>query len=415
MGRVERVGSRRAPLLIVCLVAGALVLIGISGLVSASGLASHVAGPGSLPGGTFVAAPPAGSKGADDLGFLPGYCGDEVGATIWTAYQNGINPDGSPGTEGGPTHSTLVAYEVDSGSIVQRVSVLGKVDGFAADPFTCRLVVTVNEDSNSSLAIVDPSTGSVHTFTYEPSPTVSGNGGTDSVAIWRGTVFVTHSNPNDTGQPTQYRVKLDWGSHVAHLTPLFFDDSMAKDALTGARFRMALTDPDTSYVMPRSSPSFAGSLATVSQGDGAIVFASSRGRGHTRLTELNVTDNKTGNVPPIDGLVVASASEGTLYVVDAKAGTIQALRTDGWPAGTVFVGEPNDNGNPLIGTLDLATGKITPLGNHLVSPKGLLFLPDHSDDDPLSHHGEAGLDLPLRSATASRIDAVSSPTRSRSR
>ena len=82
-----------------------------------------------------------------------------------------------------------------------------------------------------------------------------------------------------------------------------------------------------------------------------------------------------GNVPPIDGMAVATAGRGTLYVVDNKAGTILALDTSGLPAGTVFVGEPNDNGNPLVGALNLSTGRITPLGNTFASPKGLLFLP----------------------------------------
>jgi hypothetical protein len=34
-----------------------------------------------------------------------------------------------------------------------------------------------------------------------------------------------------------------------------------------------------------------------------------------------------------------------------------------------------DNHNPLVGTLNLSTGQITPLGNTFGSPKGLLFLP----------------------------------------
>jgi hypothetical protein len=54
---------------------------------------------------------------------------------------------------------------------------------------------------------------------------------------------------------------------------------------------------------------------------------------------------------------------------------IQALDTSGWRAGTVFVGEPNDNGNPIIGTLNLSTGVITPLGKSFRSPKGMLFVP----------------------------------------
>ncbi len=61
-------------------------------------------------------------------------------------------------------------------------------------------------------------------------------------------------------------------------------------------------------------------------------------------------------------------------MVDAKAGTIQALNTTGWPVGTVFVGEPSDNGNPLVGILNMYSGNITPLGNSFQSPKGLLFV-----------------------------------------
>jgi hypothetical protein len=66
--------------------------------------------------------------------------------------------------------------------------------------------------------------------------------------------------------------------------------------------------------------------------------------------------------------------------VDASGQAVEALDTTGWPAGTVFVTEASDNKNPLLGTLDLATGKITSLGNTFSSPKGLLFLPAHSHD-----------------------------------
>lgn len=46
----------------------------------------------------------------------------------------------------------------------------------------------------------------------------------------------------------------------------------------------------------------------------------------------------------------------------------------GYPAGTVFVTEPSDNGNPLIGILDLSNGVITPFANHLINPKGLIYV-----------------------------------------
>ncbi len=292
---------------------------------------------------------------------------------IWVAFQNGIMTNGTAGTPGGSTQSTVAGYDEASGTLVKSISVTGKVDGMTADPGGGRLIATVNEDSNSAFNLIDPATGNVTTYTYNPNPAVSGNGGTDSIAVSGGQIYVSHSNPNDTMQPTAYIVTLDNSTRTANLAPFFYNNSKATNVTTGMIVQLALTDPDTNYIMPSTSPSFAGNLATISQADGLIVFATLQTT--PVLNVLAVTDNKPGNVPPIDGLAVTTSDHGTLYVVDASAGTIQALDTTGYPAGTVFVGEPNDNGNPIIGTLDLTSGKITPFGNTFASPKGLLFVP----------------------------------------
>jgi hypothetical protein len=346
--------------------------------------------PTTLPSTTFVSAPPSGATGPDDITelALPGF--DHGRTVIWTAYQNGIDPNGSPGTSGGPTMSTVVGYDRASGAIVRSVSIIGKVDGLTADPAMGTILATDNEDANSGINLIYPALGAVAHYQYSPSPTVSGNGGTDSIAIVGASIYVSHSNPNDTTQATDYLVTLHRSTLVAHLTPAFYDDGRAWDVNAGLHVTLALTDPDTNYLMPPQSPRFAGQLATVSQADGKLVFASHLG-GSARLSLLNLSDNVTGNLPPIDGLAVASCATGTLYVVDGGANSISALTTQGWPSGTVFVGEPNDNGNPLIGTLNLATGHIRPLGNHFVSPKGMLFLPGHCGDSGRGdHHGHDG-------------------------
>ena len=332
------------------------------------------AGPATLPGTTFVAAPPPGAKGADDITPLATSGVDGGRLVIWTAYQNGINADGTPGTPGGPTQSTVAGYDAKTGALVKTIAVTGKVDGLTANPAIGRLIATVNEDLNSAVNLIDPASGAVTTYQYSPSPAVSGNGGTDSIAVRGSRIFVVHSNPNDTTQPAEYRVTLDNSTHTAFLSSVFADNSSATDAVTGKPVTLALTDPDTNGFMPEESPRFGGQLVTISQGDGQMIFASHL-RSGPRLSLLNLTDNVAGNVPPIDGMAIATAERGTLYVVDNKAGTIMALKTRRWPAGTVFVGEPSDNGNPLIGTLNLFTGQITPLGNTFVSPKGLLFIP----------------------------------------
>ena len=351
--------------------------IALLSVVGAAAGRSVVSDPGMLPGTIFVASPPAGATGPDDITRLATPGVDKGRALIWTAYQNGINPDGTPGTPGGPTKSAIAGYDPIDGTLVKTIWVTGKADGLTADPGIHRLVVTVNEDKNSALYLINAGTGEATRFRYEPSPAENGNGGTDSIAIWGGRIVLAHSNPNDTEEVTDYAVDLDRASRIAHLRAFFSDDSRAVDALTHTTVTLALTDPDTNGVIPDAAPRFAGQLATISQADGQIVFASIR-HGDRDLTVLNVTDNVAGNIPPIDGLATATAERGTLFVVDAKAGTITALTTDGWPAGTVFVGEPSDNGNPLIGTLNLFTGQITPLSNAFLSPKGLLFVPADS-------------------------------------
>ncbi len=334
---------------------------------------------GTLPEETLVASPPSGDSEPDDIAWLPAGHLDGGRPLIWTAFQNGINPNGTPGTPYGPDLSVVAGFDPSTGLLVRAISVWGHVDGVTGDPATDQLLVTTNEDANSAFYVINPGTAAVTTYAYAPDPTVLGNGGTDSLVIIGGLFYVSHSNPNDLTQPTAYVMTLEntAPTPIAQLTPLFYDDSRALDANTGKVITLALTDPDTNYLMPSSSPRYAGDLATVSQGDGRLIFASHIPH-DPQLIQLNLSDNVSGNLPPIDGIAVTTASGGTLYASDPGAdgglGSIVAFDTAGWPAGTVFVTEPNDNGNPLIGVLNLATGVITPFGNHLVSPKGLIYV-----------------------------------------
>lgn len=365
---------------------------------SALSAAGHPREPSTLSGWLFVSTPPIGSTGPDDITRLavPGL--DHGRGLIWTAFQNGINPNGTPGTPGGATQSTIAGYDPSTGTLERSIAVTGKVDGLTADPVRHLLVATVNEDDHSALFLVYPGLGAVAQYAYSPDPAVSGNGGTDSIAIRDGQIYVAHSNPNDVTQATEYLVTLHRTTLSATLSPVFYDDSNAVDVVSGASVQLALTDPDTNFVVAPTTPRFADDLGTISQADGKIVFADRLG-GTPSLHVLNLNDNLSGNVPPIDGLAIATCGSGTLYVVDGGAGTIQAFHTKGWPAGTVFVGEPKDNGNPLVGTLQLDTGQITPLGNHFNSPKGLLFVGDcggegdhdshhPGDDDPMAGRGD---------------------------
>lgn len=402
MGRKRHAKALASVGLIAVLLGSGLGLLALSGSGSGTPALDPAVAPTTLPATTIVAAPPAHNSSPDDLAWMSLKAGDGP-ALLWTEYQNGINPNGTPGASGS-VDSYIAGYNPRTGALVRMIPVPGHVDGVTADPSLGRLMVTSNEDANSAFYLVDPLTRSTVRFTYSPSLEVNGNGGTDSIALWHGGIYVSHSNPNDTTQPTVYRIVLDWYDHVARGYPVFWNDDVATFEPAGTSGPMALTDPDTNFVMPHAGERYAGDLATISQADGRLILAKYSGDGGPlRLTQLNLTDNVTGNLPPIDGLAVATASEGTLYAVDSKAGTIQALVTDGYARGTVFVTEPDDNGNPLLGTLDLHTGVITPLGNSFESPKELYFVPDHEGD----HHDSFGSSAAPMSVSAF-LSAISS-------
>jgi hypothetical protein len=348
-------------------VAAALVTVPVVGSAAASGVSTPFSAP-------------AGATGPDDL--------TQLGADLWVGYQNGVGADGSP-SPSGATDSTVAGFTQSGTPSGPVFSVPGKVDGLTADPVHNRLIATVNEDLNSALFILTPSDGTMVRYTYAPDPsrqTTPGSakggraGGTDAISIVDGVIYLAHSNPAGASstpptfkEPTVYRVALNDSSRIANLQKVWTNDASATDATTGDPIQLQLTDPDSNFVMPDTSPRFVGQLAQVSQGDGVIVFAG--GLSATpALTQLTLNDG-SGSAPSVDGMAEATAPSGTLFFVDRPNDTIKSIhRTD--PSGTVYVGEDNGSNNPLIGTLNLTTGSITPFpfatsGN----PKGILFVP----------------------------------------
>lgn len=383
--RTRRHIARATSVGAAALAAAALaVTAAIGGRASAAANPSAApTGPRTLPQRTF-AATTASTTNPDDI--------TKLGDHIFVGFQNGVGSDGTPGPLG--PRSTVVEYRQD-GTVAHTFPLTGKVDGLTADRQQQRLIVTVNEDLNSSLYVVrpddDPSTQVVH-YSYDPSPAETNPsppppsaGGTDSIAISGGHIFLAHSNPAKASSAATYEVTLDPGTHVAHLRPVFADNATATDAVTNKKVTLGLTDPDSNRFLPSSSPRFAHKLAQVSQADGEIVFADRPTGPDPALTRLALANRGSpSSQPPVDDIAVATADQGTLYVTDPTAGTVSALSTAGLPAGTVFAAETSDAKTPFVGTLDLATGVITPLGNTFTNPHGLLFVPTRDDpgNDP---------------------------------
>jgi hypothetical protein len=281
----------------------------------------------------------------------------------------------------GNLDSTLVEF-TPSGSVVKQWDLKGKIDGMGADSANSQVIVTVNEDSKSSLYTI--SSGTVTHYTYTPSP-LPNLGGTDMVAVYNGKILISASAPGTSGKapasaPAVFVVTLNAGANTASVAPFFAINATAtavNGSNAGKKVTLALTDPDSNLVVPSGSPAFAGDFMLNSQGDEELIFADSSGQ---NLQVLKISNS-------VDDIAWATSASGSLYTTDSSADTVNVI-TGPFTAGTVYTAVTPCNANSApstcpapgfaansLGTIDLKTGAITniPIGG--VTPKGLVFVP----------------------------------------
>lgn len=294
---------------------------------------------------------------------------------VVVAWQNGVGSMGEPSSTG-VTASTVVAYSMQ-GRPVGSWRLTGKVDGMTADVARHRLIATVNEDGNSSLYTITPSAAAaqqVEHFTYNvPLPH---GGGTDSIAVYRGDILISASAPASPTGPAVYRVHLEAGG-TATVQPVFFDNSSAtvgnvNSPSHGQQVALALTDPDSSEVVPASSPRFAGDFVLDSQGDDQQIYVDGARGPLPKLWLLNLAQS-------VDDTAWVTDADGTLFVTDGVDNEVFAVRGSFDP-GAAFVAVTPGNANvPInepnyLGVLNLRTGAISPAVT-TIQAKGLVFVP----------------------------------------
>jgi hypothetical protein len=260
----------------------------------------------------------------------------------------------------------------------------GKIDGVGGDPSGHRVIASVNEDGNSSLYTITPSAPSgqqVRHYTYSPAPDsgstggVLTGGGSDTVTVFRGHIYLSASAPATLGATAVFRAELNPGTGIATLTRTFEDSSMARDAVNGERVKLHLPDPDSSAVVPVDSPRYGGDFVLVSQGDQQLIFARRLTPSSNDLTRLLL--RRGNDRAGVDDVRWSEGRHGRLIVVDNKAGTMYAVSGD-FKAGTAFgsLDTVGKNANTTeVDTIDLTTGQLTPFLTGLSTAKGLLWLP----------------------------------------
>ena len=315
--------------------------------------------------------------GPDDMTYLGGH--------IFVGFQNGVGSMGEASPLG--KDSTVVEFDLQGHKLAQW-DLAGKNDGLGADPATNRLVATVNEDGNSSVYLIDPTSGSaaVH-YTY--SGKLPHGGGTDAIAVHNGTVLITASAPDAKvrSAPAVYRVTFDAARHVATIHPVFTDEASARvantaDSASAKTRRLALTDPDSSAIVPAFAARFAGDYVLDSQGDDEQIFATNPGTPKQSLSVLKLSAS-------VDDAAWVADPSGAIYTTDNVGDAINKI-TGPFVKGSeiVAVTPCNDNNAPstcpgpgypqnYLGQVNPRTGTITRIAvtGQATAPKGMLFLP----------------------------------------
>jgi hypothetical protein len=300
-----------------------------------------------------------------------------LGGHVFVAFQNGVGSKGEASPTGN-TASTIVEFST-SGKAIRQWDLTGKVDGMGAAPALNAVLASVNEDGNPSL--YELRAGKVTHDSYSPAKLPSG-GGTDAITAVGKLLLISASAPSTTNGPAVYKLTSLRSDGVAKLAPLFADNAKATilnpGKLHGKKSRLALTDPDSSAVVPASVFGFGGDFVLNSQGDQQLIFVSHPGSKKQSLTVLNLSQS-------VDDLVWPTSAKGTILTTDSSADAIVAI-TGRFSPGTAYAAATPCNANSApatctaanyFGTINPKSGAVTAkaVGGVTFQPKGMVYLP----------------------------------------
>lgn len=285
--------------------------------------------------------------------------------TIFVAYANGTQPDGTGGD------STIVRFST-SGQVLQKYSVVGKSDGMKYNPSDGKIWCLLNEDANPAVTTIDPATGVKTHYTYA-APPVHG-GGYDDVVFLKGQIFISASNPN-TLPPTPQTpngqnvfpsiVKATISGNVISVSPV----------LMGNATLISISDNAAQVVAQQSDPDSlkvdqSGNLVLDSQADGDLIFLTNPATPNQLGRVLHLL-NGSSQVT-VDDTVYPTQISGTIYVVDTSADVVYSVKSNAFQPNSVFAASDS---NGVLAQVDLTTGQLTPIISGMKSPHGALFVP----------------------------------------
>jgi hypothetical protein len=267
--------------------------------------------------------------------------------SVWIEYGN------TASSTGGSGDSTIVRYGFNS-SVQHVFSIAGEVDGLKVNPVTGVVWALQNQDGNSTLSLINPTTNSVSSPLSYGSPYVYGPTsarGYDDVAFLDGNVYLSYTNPVNPGDPVLQ--ELNQGNNPSGTLT-------TTDLVTAQQTNQPVPDTDS------LKSTWFGDLVLTSEGDGPgtgnplgeFTLISHPGAVNQTVTNVPVTDAKGDDVIGMDDVVFPSRSAGTLYVADTGANTVYALSLTGLDPNTPIIALGDLGGVDEVATVNPTSGVV---------------------------------------------------------
>lgn len=351
-------------------------------MVPASGAqAQSVAPPYTLS--VFPGTPPAGATQPDDLAVSAN------GKHLWVGYGNGVDTFG----KGGP--SSLVEYDIATGTVLKNISIPGHLDGLKINPATGDVWATENEDGNPTLAVVDHESGAFKIFRFSPKLITGGMDDLVFVAAPRADsrrdedsepdVFIVASSQVDTTTPVIVQItgRLRATNTRLKATVPGAPSTVWNVVTNSAETTDTIGDPDSMTLDP------SGELVLDNRSDDSLYIVRDAKAQHPILrvpltlggtaVEVNDTIFTTSQTNGV------SSTAGTIFITDTAANVIYMLTKPYFPANEVYTAANVAN---VVGLVDLNTGVVTPVVTGFKGVHGLAFSPTQISIGRTDRHDE---------------------------
>ncbi len=297
------------------------------------------------------------AKGADVNATAPDSL-TMAGNTLWAVYSNNADSTGANG------NSTIVEYKLD-GAIVKTYSLPGNVDGLKFDPGSGLVWALQNQDGNSTVTLIDPVRGIVKRSPLSYG-TPSSSRGYDDVVFLDGHIYLSYTNP--TGAGDDVIQMLDNRKTPLLVSSVLKEGALGVDLANESNIApIPATDPDSLKATPT------GGLMLTGEHDGALTFVNNLDTNNPKVSFLKLIDDHGVSVSGLDDAVWTVTPKGTFYVADTASNQIVKVNVSELEPMSLYA---SVGGLNTVGKIDLETGIVVPFIRSLVSPHGLVFVPN---------------------------------------